>query len=280
MGGERKPLSDNGVNGDSDMASDGGTLGTEVDDEVVRGLADEQDIDLREALAALSQLSMGLGGLSTMLVHVADFAVRAIPAADGVGVMVVHDNRPNTVVASADFVDFVDAIQYELGEGPCVSAAATASTVVSDSLGSDGRWPRFGERARDAGVQSALALPLTTASGVVGALNVYAHDEAAFDDRAVTLGEWFALPAAVSVHNAQRLDQARRATSQLETALGSRATIDRAVGIVMSRSGCTPEEGFDSLRTISQNENRKLSAVARQVVDDAVRRARARHLGP
>ena len=128
----------------------------EFDDAAIRGLAEEQDVDLRESLAALSQLSMGYGGLPSMLVHVAEFAVRAIPGADGVGVMVVHQDRPDTVVASADFVDSVDAIQYGLGEGPCITAAADASTVVSVRCARTGDGPGSG-RARACSASTACS---------------------------------------------------------------------------------------------------------------------------
>lgn len=47
---------------------------------------------------------------------------------------------------------------------------------------------------------------------------------------------------------------------------------------MMSRSGGTPEESFRSLTTLSRKENRKLAVIAGQVVEDAVRTARARHL--
>jgi hypothetical protein len=248
-----------------------------------RELADEQDADLREALAGLSQVVMDQGDLAGLLEHVAAFAVRAIPGADGAGLMLLDPTgRPETVVASADFVTAVDTIQYGIGEGPCITSAATGHTRISGSLGGEKQWPRFGPRASRIGVHSALSLPLaggtsTAALTAIGALNIYAHAKNAFDARAIELGELFAIPAAISVRNARKLDQAWRLAAQLETALGSRATIDRAVGIVMSRSGCTPEEGFDRLRVLSQRENRKLSAIAEQIVDDAVRRARARH---
>ena len=45
----------------------------------------------------------------------------------------------------------------------------------------------------------------------------------------------------------------------------------------MSRSGATPGETFTSLTVLSQKENRKLAVIAREVVDNAVGRARARH---
>ncbi|WP_199255989.1 GAF and ANTAR domain-containing protein [Mycolicibacterium mengxianglii] len=241
--------------------------------------AAEDDTDLRESLAGLSQLTLGSTGLAEMLTHVADFAARAIPGADGAGLTLVHDEAPNTVVASAEFVREVDAIQYRLGEGPCVTAALEGRTIRSGSLSGEKAWPRFGPRVGRLGVHSVLSLPLTSAAGIVGALNVYAHAKHAFDERASQLGELFAIPAGISVHTAQQLDKARRVAGQLQSALSSRAVIDQAVGIVMSRSGCAAVEAFDKLRVISQTEHRKLADVAQQVVEEAVRRARARHTG-
>jgi AmiR/NasT family two-component response regulator len=59
--------------------------------------------------------------------------------------------------------------------------------------------------------------------------------------------------------------------------LETRGVIDRAVGIMMSRSGGTEQEALERLRALSQHEHRRLAVVARQIVDEAVRRAEARH---
>jgi AmiR/NasT family two-component response regulator len=45
----------------------------------------------------------------------------------------------------------------------------------------------------------------------------------------------------------------------------------------MSRSGATEEEALARLRSLSQNEHQKLVVTAGQIIDEAVRRARARH---
>jgi len=58
--------------------------------------------------------------------------------------------------------------------------------------------------------------------------------------------------------------------------LRTRAVIDQAIGIVRSRSGGTEQEAFERLSRISQTEHIKLSEVAERLVDEAVRRARAR----
>ena len=239
-----------------------------------------EDDDLRASLAALSQLATGQMQLDDVLTRVAEFAVAAIPGADGAGLTLMEAGRSDTIVASAPFVGQVDDIQYSIEEGPCITAAAEARTVRSGSLGGDPQWPRFGPRVGRLGVHSVLSIPLLTSDGVLGAMNVYAHQHDAFDEHAALIGELFAVPAAIAVQNAQVLAQARRLAAQLQTALTSRSTIDQAMGIVMSRVGCDPDEAFDRLRQISQSENQRLHTIAEHIRDEAIRRARARHNEP
>lgn len=237
---------------------------------------DETDDGLAWSLAALSRLATARLGLEDLLTQIAGFAVKAIPGADGAGLTLLEADRADTIVATADFVREVDVIQYSMGEGPCISAAAERRTFTSGSLGGEQRWPRFGPRVARLGVHSVLSLPLLTPDGVFGAMNVYAHGKGVFDDRAVRVGELFSVPAAIAVENAQVLAQAKRLAGNLQAALISRAVIDQALGIIMSRTGCTSAEAFDRLRTRSQAEHTKVSVVAQSVVDAAVRRARAR----
>jgi GAF domain-containing protein len=233
---------------------------------------------LRGSLDRLSTLVLGAGqdGLESMLRHVAQFAVRAIPGADGAGLTLLENDRGDTIVATDDFVRDVDAIQYSIGEGPCITAAATGRTVHSPSLGTDPAWPSFGPKVSQLGVHSALSLPLIGSERVLGAMNVYSRTPNAFDTRSVELGEMFAIPAAISVQNAQILAQAARLTSKLQAAIASRATIDQALGILMGRTGCSATEAFDRLRQLSQSQNRKIAVTAHSLVEEAVRRARAR----
>jgi len=236
--------------------------------------------DLQESLAGLGELATGLLSLEESLTRVAQFAVRAIPGAEGAGLTLLEENRSDTIVATADFVTQVDDIQYSLGQGPCISAAADQQTVMSGSLGGDQRWPQFGSRVARLGVHSVVSLPLLTNAGVLGAMNVYAHQKNAFPADAGRLGELFAVPAAIAVQNAQVLAQTKRLASQLQAALSSRGVIERAIGIMMSRSGGTESEALDRLRSLSQHQHEKLPIVAQTIVDEAVRRARARHTNP
>lgn len=240
------------------------------------------EADLEQSLRELAALVTGGLGLPEVLAHVATFAVHAIPGADGAGVTLLTAARGEAHVqvlaASHPFVAEIDEIQYStLNEGPCITAALELRTVRSGSLGGEKMWPRFGPRVGRLGVHSAMSLPLLLAERAVGAINLYSHEKDAFDDRAAELGELFAIPAAVAVHNAQILAQAQELTAQLQTALSSRPIIDQAIGILRGRSGGSAEEAFGRLRAISQADHVKVVEVAQHIVDEAVRRARARH---
>jgi transcriptional regulator with GAF, ATPase, and Fis domain len=238
---------------------------------------ESDEADLQASLEGMARLVTGRLTLEDLLTRVARFAVHAIPGADGAGVTLLGHGVPDTIVSSAPFVRDVDAVQYGLGEGPCISAAAQRRIIRSGSLGGEALWPRFGPRVGRLGVHSVLSLPLVLPDAVVGAINVYARRKDAFGEHAQQLGELFAEPAAVAVHNAHVLARAQRVVGQLQEALTSRAVIDQAIGIIISRSGGTADEAFVALRSISQRERRKLADVAQKLVDEAARRARARH---
>jgi GAF domain-containing protein len=244
--------------------------------------AGDDAADLRAGIDELSGLVAGSLGLPELLTEVSTFAVHAIPGAEGAGVTLLRvdrlDNMVEVLAASAPFVAEIDELQYvTLKEGPCITAALQRRTVRSGSLGGEKMWPRFGPRVGRLGVHSALSLPLLVSGQVVGAINVYAHGKDVFDEHAAELGELFAKPAAVAVHNAQILAHALALTAQLQTALSTRPVIDQAIGLIRGRSGRSAEDALTQLRAISQTEHRKLAEVAQQIVDEAVRRARARH---
>ena len=140
----------------------------------------------------------------------------------------------------------------------------------------DPRWPLFGPKADRLGVHSVLSLPLIAGDVVVGAMNVYAHAPDSFDERSEQLGKLFAVPAAIAVQNAQILARTRRLAVSLQAALTSQAIIDQAIGIMRSRSGISADEALDRLRQLSEREHIKVNAVAAEIVQEAIRRARAR----
>jgi GAF domain-containing protein len=240
------------------------------------------EVDLQAGLRGVAGLVAGAGAVIDLLGDVAEFAAQAIPGVDGAGVALIQPHngtsRIQTWSATAEFVHDIDSVQYEeLNEGQCITCMQTARPTVSGSLGGDDRWPHFGGRVARMAVHSALSLPLMVGHQMIGAINTYAHSRDAFGERAVQLGSQFAGPAAVSVYNAQLLAEAQERTKRLQRALASRAVIDQAIGIIRSRSGADAEQAFERLTRLSQTENIKLYVVAERLVEEAVRRARARY---
>ena len=240
---------------------------------------DEAELDA--GLRGLAGIVAGAQGMIDLLRDVAAFAAQAIPRVDGAGVALIDPQQGissvRTLAATELLVHEIDAAQYdELHEGPCITCMQSRRPTMSGSLGSDGRWPHFGGRVARMGMHSTLALPLIVGDQVIGSINAYAKGRDAFAEHAVELGSQFARPAAVSVYNAQLLANAQERTMRLQRALDSRAVIDQAIGIIRSRSGGSADEAFERLARISQTENIRLHAVAESLVEEAVRRARAR----
>jgi GAF domain-containing protein len=243
------------------------------------------EAELYAGLRGVAGIVAGAQRVIDLLRDVAEFAAQAIPGADGAGVALIDPQHGISTVqtwaATTVLVHEIDTVQYdELREGPCITCMQSRRPTVSGSLGSDSRWPHFGGRVARMRMHSALALPLIVGDQVIGAINAYARSRDAFGEHAVQLGAQFAGPAAVSVYNAQLLAKAQERTARLQRALSSRAVIDQAIGIIRSRSGVGAEVAFDRLVRMSQTENLKLHVVAERMVEEAVRRARARQGQP
>ena len=137
-------------------------------------------------------------------------------------------------------------------------------------------WPRFGPRVGRLGVHSALSLPLLLPDQVVGATTC---TPAAKTSSTTTRPDWANCSPSRprSLYTTPRFRRRPLLTVQLQTALSTRPVIDQAIGLIRGRTGRSVEDAFAHLRAISQAEHRKLADVAHQIVDEAVRRARARH---
>jgi GAF domain-containing protein len=238
------------VGGDNSAGRDGSGPGRDR----LAAESSRESADLVASLHALSVLANAELPLEPMLTKVAEYAVQAIPGAEGAGLTLIAEDMSETLVATTPFVSQVDAIQYKIRQGPCLSSASDGVTVLSRSLGEDRRWPEFARQVVALGVHSALSLPLLSPERVVGTMNIYARRRDAFDTRSAALGETYAIPAAIAVQNSQVLTRARQLTTQLEKALATRAVIDRAIGVLIGRDGLSTEDAEHRLRATSRAE--------------------------
>ncbi len=198
-----------------------------------------------------------------------DAVRRHVPGCDAVGVTLISQGRPSTAAYTTVHTLEVDAVQYRLGEGPCLDAYRTGGEVTVDMGTAVDRWPRFASAAAEGRVRSLIALPLATATHRVGALNLYAFAEDAFREVDMSQLRIVASRAADTVLAASRIVGARELVGQLEQAIASRAVIEQAKGVLMGRHQIAETAAFEALRTQSQRTNVKLRELAAEIVRQA-----------
>nr|WP_254185135.1 GAF and ANTAR domain-containing protein [Nocardioides panacis] len=177
-------------------------------------------------------------------------ATEILPGCDAAGACVVHrGDRIDTHATSNDELRQVDALQHELGEGPCLDALQHHDTVHSDDLSTDERWPRWGpEVARRLGLFSIVSYRLFSTGDNLGALNLYGRSRAAFSSDDIHDGVALAAHIGVALAAAQEVEN-------LEKALGGRTVIGQATGILMERFELTADRAFSVLIRLSKHKN-------------------------
>jgi GAF domain-containing protein len=235
--------------------------------------------DAATEIGAAAALMDELAGTLTAMDDLPDYldrvcrsVSRSVPGCDAVGVTVVLDDRPHTAAYTTASTLEIDAVQYAVGDGPCLDAFRNRRENLVDLATALDRWPLFAaEAARDDGIRSLFALPLVSGGQALGALNLYAYAPGAFDGIELTLVRMAASRAADAIASVVLLVGARALAEQLETALASRAVIEQAKGIIMGRQGVDEGTAFDLLRQQSQHTNTKLREVAAALVATAVK---------
>lgn len=195
--------------------------------------------------------------------RIAQAAVEAIDGAEDASVTLVSARGVlTTPVAVGDLARQCDRLQQQLGQGPCLDAAAGLETVVwVNDMATETRWPEFAHAAADLGIAAMACFTLSVSEdGSLGALNVHSTAPGSFDLQARSLGELFAAHAAVEMASVYDNDQIR-------TALTTRDTIGQAKGMLMERYAIDDSEAFQLLARMSQERNIKLAVIAQHVID-------------
>ncbi|WP_297627847.1 GAF and ANTAR domain-containing protein [Nocardioides sp.] len=186
-------------------------------------------------------------------------AVSLVARCSHAGITINEKGGLLTRVSSDDFVSRANELQYELGEGPCLSVRKDQDTMVVVDLATEERWPVWAPRVlHEFGASSMMSLLVFTEADSYGALSLYAVDGQQFNVDDVAVAQTLAGHLALSM-------SAEREIDQLGMAIVSRLVIGRAEGILMEKLDVSADQAFDYLRRISSQTNRKLVAVASDI---------------
>lgn len=228
----------------------------------------EPQAELTAALKELAGILVSEEDVDSTINRITRLAVACIDGADFCGVSLVAKGKEiETVGATDEIVAEVDRVQYDVGQGPCLSSIKDQATFKIDNIGSDRQWPTFSAAAVDKGINSMLAFVLQVSDQSLAALNLFARRTNAFSKEDMRIGAIFASQAAHTLANAQTHETDQRKAQQLEEALGTRSVISNAVGILMAHEGIDRDDAFAMLRSTSQALNLKLRVIAEGVVD-------------
>jgi GAF domain-containing protein len=194
-----------------------------------------QHMEPADAFAHLGRIKLSETDLSGVFQQIADLAKRTIPGASEVSVTLVQNKDAHTPAFTGDLALALDESQYKLSHGPCLDAAASASTQHVADMISESRWPDWTVRACEAGAHGSLSIGLPVQEALTGALNIYATKPDAFDEDALAIAQTFASYAAVAMANAYLYKVQTTLAQHMEIAMRSRAVIEQAKGIIMGR---------------------------------------------
>ncbi len=185
------------------------------------------------------------------------------------GVTMRRGGEVSTVAVSDELASRIDEIQYGRGQGPCLQALHTGEQVLVSDLATDERWSDYRIHALAWGIRSSLSLPLAVDGATIGALNIYSLEADSFGRPERQHAEQFARQATTALKIVlRRIDQVA-IEQQLREALATRAVIDQAIGIIMGQRRISGRDAYAILRETSQNSNRKLLAVAADLITNA-----------
>lgn len=164
----------------------------------------------------------------------------------------------------------------DTNEGPGVECCRGGLPVtVLDLAAAGARWPRFTERARQAGFVSVQALPLHLRERTIGALNLYSTDTGGRLAWSARTAQALANTATIGTLQERTIAQGDDVNEQLQAALTSRVVIEQAKGALARHARITAEEAFTRLRRHARSHNLRLAELARAVMAGEVDLARS-----
>jgi GAF domain-containing protein len=152
-----------------------------------------------------------------------------------------------------------------------MDAAVSGETITIEDTANSSSYSDFARAAARQGVRHTMSIGLPVQRQTIGALNIYGIDDTPFDQATRELATAFASYAAVAVANAGVYATTATLAANLQRALQSRAVIDQAKGILMTRHGLSADAAFDELSQRSQAAQRKLREVAADLVEEVQR---------
>lgn len=121
------------------------------------------------------------------------------------GISVERLKKPITVATNDPKALAMDELQYAFGDGPCLTAMRTRTTIHIPDVIEEHRWPGYISAVATEGIGSILGIPLPQEVGAAAVMNLYSPLRHGFTDDDITSAEAFAEQTAKTLRLELRL---------------------------------------------------------------------------
>jgi GAF domain-containing protein len=222
--------------------------------------------ELEAALQELAEVLQTQRTLGAALAGIAEAAVISVPGCDAASIALSVEGRPATVAASARIALELDMVQYDLHDGPCLTAFRSTKALRLDLVERGEEFPHFAVAARQRGVRGVMSVPSTWAGDLVATLNLYSLS-GPFDDTAASMGAVFAAQVAIAVSRSPEFRAARATVEQAQRDSDDQTDVDLATGLLMGTQGCTAEQAEGLLRQAAVDEGQTMLEIAHRILE-------------
>ncbi len=191
-----------------------------------------------------------------------------IIGAEAASVMLADTHGGLRLVASSEErMRMLELFEIQSAQGPCLDAFGSGEAVQASAAESRSRWPIFAPRASAAGFRAMCAVPMRARTDTIGALNLFRGNDEPFTEAELEIARAMAQVATIALIQERAIRERGLLTGQLQAALRSRIVIEQAKGMLAEHLSTTVDEAFQLLNRYARDHNRRLTAVARDVID-------------
>lgn len=228
-----------------------------------QSVPDSEPSVVAQTFAELARVVHEQPGLDEVCQAIVDAATRLVPGCDHASIMLRERGRFRTAAASDAVGNRVDELEREVGAGPCVDAIENESYQLDTDITQHSRWPELAVRVvAETPVRGMAGYGLLVDGRKTGALNLFCDTPGGLTAESADAGVVLASFASVSLGGSSSHEEART----LAEGMASNREIGMAIGLLMAAHGLGADEAFATLRKASSHLNRKISAIARELV--------------
>jgi hypothetical protein len=221
---------------------------------------------VRELVAAAATLVTDHDVIGTLTAVLAGCAECVDAAAAGV-LLSSPDGSLEFLAATNHRAAHLELYQSQLDEGPAADCVTSGQPITGGPVDLAGRWPKLADAFRTAGFRGVHAAPMIWQGQTMGAVNLFFAGEPAAD--VTPVAQAFAdIACVVILQTGPAVPGSVQASTQ--AALDDRTVIERAKGVLAYTHDLSVDDAFDRLVSLAHDQHRPLTAVAADIVDQAV----------